>query len=72
MDVTPTAIVSEVFVQMLPAILQTKASDMVDGMGGWNREKTSNPSENACLGRRIWEDGKRADGKELNLPHKIK
>lgn len=34
MDVTPAAIVSEGFVRALPAILQTKASDMVDGGGG--------------------------------------
>lgn len=33
MDVTPAAIVSEGFVRALPAILQTKASDMVDGGG---------------------------------------
>lgn len=28
MDVTPEAIVSEVFVEVLPGILETKASDM--------------------------------------------
>lgn len=29
MDVTPDAIVSEVFVEVLPEILKTKAADMV-------------------------------------------
>lgn len=41
MDVTPAAIVSEGFVRALPAILQTKASDMVDGGG----EKTVKGSQ---------------------------
>lgn len=43
MDVTPAAIVSEGFVRALPAILQTKASDMVDGGGGgpWKEVKSS-------------------------------
>lgn len=42
MDVTPEAIVSEVFVEVLPGILETKASDMDGKIKPW---KESNPPE---------------------------
>lgn len=42
MDVTPDAIVSEVFVEVLPEILKTKAADTVG-------EKNINPGKNQIL-----------------------
>lgn len=55
MDVTPDAIVSEIFVEVLPEILQTKAADM-DG-------ENINPGKNQILqnshsATHLWREGR--------------